>query len=170
MYIFDDPRETEGRKTKCKILGKNMTYQTGADALEYLLKIAESDPDKIINLYTGSDTNLRLLFVEALERGVIAYKNSLYMFNDTILGASNDSVITWMKESRNKNLLNMIKKETLPEVFQAETAEDEIAVQEAEEELEEKKTTRAVKSTTAKTATTKTTTTKTAASTATEKK
>lgn len=124
-YIFGDPQGESGIKRMCKILGKNMDYQSNADALEYMLKIAEMNPEKIINLYTGSDTNLRLLFVDALDKKVIKYTNSLYMFNETILGATQEAVITWMRESKNKGILNLIKQEVLPELLRTQPTQEQ---------------------------------------------
>lgn len=45
-----------------------------SEVTEFLLKIASKEPKKIINLYTGTDTALRLLLIEAKERKVIVVK------------------------------------------------------------------------------------------------
>lgn len=135
-YVFSDT--DANRKNMCKILGKNMLYQSDADAMEYLLKIAGTNPNKIIDLYTSSDTGLRLLLVDALDKKVIMYKNDLYMYNNTILGANSDAVITWMKQSKNKQILDLIKNDVLPEALQhSEAVEEKIQAQKAA--LEEKK-------------------------------
>jgi 23S rRNA A2030 N6-methylase RlmJ len=51
-----------------------------ADVEDYLLQVAEKNPDKIISLYTGSDTNLRLLFIDARDKKVIVSKNKIYCY------------------------------------------------------------------------------------------
>ena len=114
-YIFED--SDSGRKNMCRILGKNMTYQSDADALEYLLTIAETSPQKIITLYTGDDTALHLILVNALDKNVVLFKNGLYTFKDTLLGASIDAAITWMKQSKNKAMLDLIKDELIDDVL-----------------------------------------------------
>lgn len=117
-FILDDERGSEGRLLKARILGKNMTNMPDADVEDYLFEIAEKDPQKIINLYTGDDIALRVLFIEAKDAHVINYKNKLYMFgDDKILGATDDAVIAWMKEARNKHTLDLIKKETYPDMY-----------------------------------------------------
>ena len=74
-----------------------------ADVEDYLLTIAEKDPDKIINLYTGDDITYRLLFVEARDKHVINYKNKIYVYGDNVvLGATDDAAVTWLKDPKNK--------------------------------------------------------------------
>ena len=83
-YIFTDERGAEGRLLKARLLGKNMKNMPDADVEDYLLQVAEKNPDKIINLYTGSDTSLRILFVDARDKKVIMIKNKLYVYGELI--------------------------------------------------------------------------------------
>lgn len=120
-YIYDDARGNEGRVLICRLLGKNMKGVSDADVTDYLTSVAESDPDKIITAYTGSDTSLRLLFIEAKDKHVIYAKNKLYMYGDNIvLGATDDAVLTWMRDPKNKKILELIKKDTYPDMYQGE--------------------------------------------------
>lgn len=120
-FIIDDPKGSEGRLLMARLLGKHMTNIPDADVEDYLLTIAEKDPDRIINLYTGDDINLRILFMEALDKHTIRLKNKLYIYADNIcLGATDDAVIAWMKDSKNKKVLELIKKDTYPDLYQDE--------------------------------------------------
>lgn len=120
-YIIDDPKGSEGRLLMARLLGKNMTNMPDADVEDYLLTIAEKNPDKIISLYTGDDTNIRLLFIEARDKRVIYIKNKLYLYADNIvLGATDDAVITWMKDPRNRKTLELIKQDTFPDTYSSE--------------------------------------------------
>ncbi len=117
-FILDDPRGAEGQLNMARILGKNMTNQPTADVIDFLLRIADKDPQKIINLYTGDDISLRLTFIEAKEKKVIYIKNKVYLYGDNIvLGATDDAVIAWMKEPKNQKVLELIKKDTFPEYY-----------------------------------------------------
>jgi hypothetical protein len=101
-FIYNDQRGADGQLNMAKLLGKNMQNQPTADVLDYLISVAEKNPQKIIDLYTGGDTSLRLLFIEAKEKKVIYIKNKIYLYGDNIaLGATDDAVIAWMKEPRN---------------------------------------------------------------------
>lgn len=116
-YIFDDDRGAEGRVIKARILGKNMQNQSDADVTDYLLQIAEKDPNKIIQLYTGGDLTLKILFIEAKDKHVISHKDRVYWYGDKILGATDDAVITWMKNTNNKKIVDLIKQATYPEMY-----------------------------------------------------
>ena len=117
-YIYSDERGPEGRALKAKLLGHTMDYMPDADVTEYLLQVADTDPDKIISLYTGGDTSVRLLFVEARSKRIINYKNRLYIYgDDVVLGASDEAAILFLKDPKNANVYKLIKKETYPDLI-----------------------------------------------------
>lgn len=117
-YIMNDERGYEGRLLVAKVLGRDMKNQPNADVEDYLLSIAEKTPEKIINCYTGGDMQLRMLFIDAKENGVIVKKNGLYLYGDNVtLGATDNAVIEWMKTSKNQKTLALIRKDTYPEMF-----------------------------------------------------
>lgn len=120
-YVYGDPKGTDGRKLKARLLGRNMKNAPDADVTDYLLEISSKDPQKIINLYTGGDINLRLLFIDAKDKHVIHIKNKVYLYGDDIvLGATDDAVITWMKSPNNHKVLELIKRDTYPDMYLAE--------------------------------------------------
>ena len=120
-FIYDDPRGADGQLNMARILGKDMRNQPTADVIDFLTRVAEKDPKKIIDLYTGNDISLRLTFIEAKEKHVIYIKNKLYLYGDNIvLGATDDAVIAWMKDSRNQKVLELIKKDTYPDYYNNE--------------------------------------------------
>lgn len=116
-YIFNDTKGAEGRVLKARLLGKNMRNAPDSEVTEYLLNIASKDPKRIIDLYTGTDMSLRLLLIEARERHVIVVKNKVYVYGDDIvLGISDDAVIAFLKDPKNAKLLELIKRDTYPEL------------------------------------------------------
>ena len=117
-YIYDDERGYDRRVLKARLLGHRMDGMADADVTDYLLQIAERDPEKIINLYTGGDTAVRLLFVEARDKNVILYKNKLYTYADSVvLGATDDAAILFLKDPKNANVYKLIKQDTYPELM-----------------------------------------------------
>lgn len=105
---------------KAKLLGHKMDGMADADVTDYLLQVAERDPNKIIQLYTGGDSAIRLLFIEAREKNVILYKDKLYYYADAVLGATDDAAILFLKDPKNANLLKLIKQDTYPELMKKE--------------------------------------------------
>lgn len=120
-FIYNDERGYEGRVLKAKLLGHRMDNMPDADVTDYLLQVAEQDPDKIISLYTGGDTAVRLLFIEAREKHVILRKNKLYIYGDnTILGATDEAAILFLKEPKNAGVLKLIKQDTYPNLVESD--------------------------------------------------
>lgn len=120
-FIYDDPRGADGQLNMARILGKDMRNQPTADVIDFLVRVAENDPNKIINLYTGDDISLRLIFIDAKDKRVIYIKNKLYMYGDNIvLGATDDAVIAWMGNPKNIKTLELIKKDTYPDYYPAD--------------------------------------------------
>lgn len=114
-YIMNDERGYEGRLLVARVLGRNMKNQPNADVEDYLLSIAEKTPEKIIECYTGGDMSLRILFIEAREKGIIKKKDGLYLYGEdgkVSLGASDSAVIEWMRSPRNAKTLATIRQET----------------------------------------------------------
>ena len=141
QYIFEDPRGYEGRLAVAKVLGRDMKNQPNADVEDFLLSIAEKTPEKIINIYTGGDLGLRMLFTEAREHGVILKKQGIYVYGEdgkVVLGASDDVVIQWMKSPKNAKTLAQIRKDTYPEMFKIED-EPVVTPDETEDEFVETK-------------------------------
>ena len=119
-YIMNDERGYEGRLLTARVLGRDMRNQPNADVEDFLLSVAEKTPEKIIDCYTGGDMKLRILFIEAREKGVIIKKQGIYVYGEdgkVILGATDDAVIEWMKASKNAKTLALIRKDTYPDMF-----------------------------------------------------
>ena len=109
--------------TFAKVLGRNMENQPVPDVEYFLISVAKKTPEKIIEICSGGDLANRVLFITAKERGVIRKKNGMYIYGeegDLILGASEDAVIDWMRQPRNKKTLELIRKDAYPELHGVE--------------------------------------------------
>lgn len=118
-YIIRDPQGADGRLKMAKLLGRNMRNAPDADVEDFLMNIASKEPEKIINLYRGDDIALRLLFIDAKDKRVIYVKNKVYLYseNQIVLGATDDAVISWMKNPTNAKVLELIKRDVYPEFY-----------------------------------------------------
>jgi hypothetical protein len=82
-----------------KVLGRNMKNQPVPDVEYFLISVAKKTPEKIISICSGGDLAQRLLFISAVEKGVIVKRNGMYTYGEDgnlILGASEEAVISWM--------------------------------------------------------------------------
>lgn len=124
QFIYND--SMNGILTKCRLLGRNMRNAPLADAQAYLLETADKNPDRIIDLYTGQDSGLQLLLLDAKEKNIIRKVNGWFMYGDTNLGATDEAVIMFLKTPMNKPMLDALKKHVYPEfALQFEAAKPE---------------------------------------------
>lgn len=117
-FIAQD--DYEGWLRMARVLGRNMTNQPAADVEEFLYSVADKTPEKVIELYTGGDIQLRILFSIAKEKKVIKKNKNIYYYGDDqqrILGASEEAVVDWMKDSKNAKVVELIRHDTFPEMF-----------------------------------------------------
>lgn len=113
QFVYND--SMNGILTKCRLLGRNMRNAPLADAQAYLLETADKTPDRIIDLYTGQDSGLQLLLLDAKEKNIIRKVNGWLMYGDTNLGATDEAVIMFLKTPMNKPMLDALKRHVYPE-------------------------------------------------------
>lgn len=121
QYVLGDT--VNGIQQKVRLLNKPMRGIPFEEVQEYLIGLCATEPNTVINLYTGSDMQLRILLLDAIDKGVISHKNKevYYYGESTVLGSKQESVIEWMKNPNNKRLLDLIKAETYPDLYSNET-------------------------------------------------
>ena len=113
QYVFSD--SPNGILTKCRLLGRNMKNAPFTDAQDMLLQEAEKRPMKIIDLYTGQDTGIQLLILDAKEKGILRKVNGWYMYGDTNMGANDEAVLTFLKTPMNKPTFDAFRNHVYPE-------------------------------------------------------
>ena len=113
QFVFND--SMNGILTKCRLLGRNMKNAPFADAQALLIEEADKRPDKIIDLYTGQDTGIQLLILDAKERNVLRKVNGWFMYGDTNMGANEEAVLQFLKTPTNKPIFDAFKAHVYPE-------------------------------------------------------
>lgn len=115
-YVFIENDSPQGRITKCKLLGKAMRNAPDTDVQDYLYNRAEKNPQEIIDLYTGSDQAMKLLVIDAKDKNVITNQSGIWMFSETMLGATDEAIIMYLKNPENQNIYESIKNLTFPDM------------------------------------------------------
>lgn len=121
-YIYGD--SPEGVYQKVRILGHEMRGSNLSDVQDYLVVVAGKEPEKIIDLYVGGDTQLKLFLLDAIDKGIVVNRNGLFYYADTILGSAEAAVVNWFKQPVNKTLYDTIKAECYPDFIKTKKVED----------------------------------------------
>lgn len=120
VYVFESTSAiNEGI---CRLYGIDLHNFTEADRINFLLGEASANPSKLLSLYTDSDMNLRLMIEDALiktnpntDSTYITMRDKLFYYDDTLLGNTKEAVILFLKQSGNRHILDMIKKDLYPD-------------------------------------------------------
>ena len=116
--VLHDPAGLSGWITKCKLLEKDMSRSNENDVKDYLLTQAEKYPEKIIELYTGTTTQIRLLLLEAMNKHVIRKNGGLILYSDDIvLGSNMDTAVAYLSQPEHNQVKKLIEQETFPDLF-----------------------------------------------------
>ena len=86
------------------------------DVQDYLDQRAEKNPNEIIELYTGSDQALKLMLIDAKDKRVIVNQSGIWMFSETMLGATDEAIIMFFKNPDNQNIYESIRDLTYPDM------------------------------------------------------
>lgn len=121
-YIYEDSEQ--GKIKKCRVLGRNLSTAIPADILDFLVEYAEKSPQVIIDLYEGEDWKMHLFILDAIDKGVIKKKDSIYNYEDKMLGGSIESVIILLKDIKFRKMLDSIKRETYPHLLSKQDIAD----------------------------------------------
>lgn len=118
-FVMED--SLDGMVKKCRLLEKDMSHANSNDVEDYLLTQAEKYPEKIINLYTGTDTANRLLIIDAMDKNIVVKRDGLLMYGDNIvLGGSIDSAVEYLSQPAGVKVKEYIMREVYPELYKKE--------------------------------------------------
>lgn len=118
--IYDDVRGAKGRVAVALILGRDMSGYNDFEVTDFLVKYAERNPNKIKTLYSGDELGLRIMFLKAKEKKIIRVHGGAYVYGlegQYILGTSDDAAINFLKMPSNHEVLEQIKVDLNPEMF-----------------------------------------------------
>lgn len=131
QYIYEDSEQN--RIKKCQVLGRDLRNAHAADVLDYMISIAEKEPNKIIGMYEDDNWKMHLFVLDAIERGVLKRINGVYTYDeDKLLGGSIEATITFLRDIRYKSLYDSIKRETYPEYWTQQEVDNASATQSKE--------------------------------------
>lgn len=108
-----------------KLLEKDMSHANPNDLEDFLFTLAEKQPEKVIELYTGTTARLRLLLITAMEKHVVMKRDGLLIYSDNIvLGASLDAAVNFLAQPENIKVMELIQQETFPNLQKKTTKKE----------------------------------------------
>lgn len=106
-YILTD--SAENLYNRVSILGMNMSDSVISDVKEYLLGLAETEPDKIKAVYESRTFSLELLLMHALQKKTINKRGGVFTFGEILLGVEKTAVIAFFANPKNASITRSIE-------------------------------------------------------------
>lgn len=132
-FIYQD--SDTGLALKAKVLGSFVKDSTREEIEDYVVSLAMKDPQRVINLYTGSDMKLHLVFLEAKDKHILLNKGGIFVYGDSnIIGRTEDDCVNYFKQPENKLITDRIIKE----VTEALKEKEKINIDEYAPEVDDK--------------------------------
>lgn len=136
-FIYQD--SDTGLALKAKVLGCFIKNSTREEIEEFVTNFAEKNPEKVIELYTGSDMKLHLIFLYAKEKNILINKGGIYVYGESnMIGRTEDDCVKFFKEPNNKVITDKIIKE-LSDVLKDVEDKKEAEQETTQESVEDKK-------------------------------
>lgn len=136
-FIYQD--SDTGLALKAKVLGCFIKNSTREEIEEFVTNFAEKNPEKVIELYTGSDMKLHLIFLYAKEKNILINKGGIYVYGESnMIGRTEDDCVKFFKEPNNKVITDKIIKE-LSDVLKDVEDKKEATQETTQESVEDKK-------------------------------
>jgi len=114
-YIREDsPINYEDRAL---ILGVDMVGESPEIIKDFLTDMAETHPQKIINIYESKSTQIRLTYIKAKKKNIITEKDNVYQYGKILLGTSDEGALAFLLAVENKDILEELNKQVNPELY-----------------------------------------------------
>lgn len=88
----------------------SMNTNSDTDVLRAkIIKLAQDDPAKFMEIHFDPEKDYRVFIVDALKSKNLTYKNSTFMYGKQAIGTNEEQVIVWLKD--NKDIFALIRHE-----------------------------------------------------------
>lgn len=109
-YIYADT--IKNYVNRIRLIGNvDMSNNAPDEQLNYLLTMAEKYPKKVIAAYENVHSIIQLLFYKGIDTNTINKINGIYKYNDHLLGNDEMQSIVFLQDKKNKDILEMLKKD-----------------------------------------------------------
>lgn len=111
QYVIKD--SIDSLYVHAAILGSNMDNQPSTEVRAFLLKMAETQPSKVVNVYTDKEVKMKAFIHRAVKAGVITVDapTGFYIYGNSTIGTTLQSAVTFLKDKANADLAESLHEE-----------------------------------------------------------
>ena len=94
---------------RARLLGYDMSADSELDILDFLLTMAETNPEKIEGVYEDAQNSLRMLLAKGISSGIIREDNKFLMYGAFNVGNDEDTFVRLMSMKQSSDLLEQMR-------------------------------------------------------------
>jgi hypothetical protein len=104
----DSPVNYENRAL---ILDNDLSGESPEEIKKILLDIAARQPLRIIAAYEAKNLNIKLLYLQAMQRNILEQKEGMILFGSNILGVNMEGALAYLQTKEHNKILELLEKE-----------------------------------------------------------
>lgn len=108
---------SEAKKAEvCRLLGVDAKYMSPTEIAEFLYSKSSSHPELLINKFKDPDAKAKILVMDLMDRKIITedQETGTYIYGTTRLGSKKESVVAWISDKSNSDIVIEMRKDLLP--------------------------------------------------------
>lgn len=100
----------------CRLLGVDARYMQPLEVSEFLYSKAKSHPELLLGKFSDPDAKAKILVMDLIDRKIIVEdrETGVYLYGTTRLGSKMESVVAWVSDKTNNDIVVEMRKELLP--------------------------------------------------------
>jgi len=114
QYVLED--SPSNLANRALIMGQDFGTESPEAIKEWLAIQADKNPEQIIRLYEAKNTGLNILFLKALQMGIITVSSEgVYKFDDKLLGLNEEGALGYLLSKDATEIVELLKRRVHPD-------------------------------------------------------
>lgn len=108
QYMIKSESDSELKYKAQLIASENMSSFLPEQIKKYMYDLAAKNPDIILSVFADPDLQLKVMLQKAKQKGTLRQEDGIWKYGETLLGATDDSIIEFMKRDKNVDIARLI--------------------------------------------------------------
>lgn len=122
-----------------RLLGSNMEASRPNEVMVYLNSVAMDTPGRILSVKRDPHFKSKLFLLGLLDKNILQRQSGMIKYGELTLGVDEDQALLWLKDSRNRDVVDLLHNKLYPEFARPqneETAFDEPVTDDSDQDAE----------------------------------
>jgi hypothetical protein len=108
QYMIKNESDTELRYKAQLVTSEDMGGFLPDQIKQLMYETAAKNPDIILSVFADPDLQMKVLLQKAKQKGTIRMEDGIWKYGETLLGATDDGILEFMKRDKNVDITRLI--------------------------------------------------------------